>query len=254
MTQKLISKIEDTQKLANVVSGFYQTEGNNEHFQFFIDDAGHCYSLTQAKKFTIFMDKWLGKQGERKLPAPDEDNFAMNPYEELRCYPRTDVNMLTLTRDYAEVLKQKWDLNPEKIFQAACQIVQVSGEMPVPSAKTGAPFLVWTHYWQEVLLQPEPGIELPATLFYGAPSEKTFGTILHFDDQGRHRLMEKQGHLMSPLSFLDRSAEKISLFSVDLRGWGDSEMSVYPYEVASWGSRDRFTAYTSFALGDPISA
>jgi hypothetical protein len=197
------------------------------------------------------MDKWLAQRGERPLPEPNPENFTLNPYAELRSYPRTDVNMFTLTRDNAELLRQKWDLRPEAIHAAARQLAQVRGEAPVPPVKTGAPFLVWTHFWQEVLLQPEPGIELPGTFFY-APPEKNLGTILHFDDQGRHRMLEKQNHLMRPLNFLDRSAPKISLFSVDLRGWGDSEMSVYPYEVASWGSRDRFTAYTSFALGDPI--
>jgi len=246
-----VYRVEDTRKLADLVARFFQSAGKADQFEFFIDAGGHAYSLIQARKFTQFMDKWLAQRGERPLPEPDAAQFTLNPYAELRCYPRTDVNMFTLTRDNAELLRQKWDLRPEAIHAAARQLAQVRGEAPVPPVKTGAPFLVWTHFWQEVLLQPEPGIELPGTFFY-APPEKNLGTILHFDDQGRHRMLEKQNHLMRPLNFLDRSAPKISLFSVDLRGWGDSEMSVYPYEVASWGSRDRFTAYTSFALGDPI--
>jgi dienelactone hydrolase len=248
-----VYRIEDTRTLARLVARFYQSAGKPDQFEFFVDAGGHAYSLIQARKFTQFMDRWLAQRGERPLPAPDAAQFTMNPYDELRCYPRTDVNMFTLTRDYSEVLRQKWDLRPEAIHAAVGQLAQVRGELPVPPAKTGTPFLVWTHYWKEVLLKPEPGIELPGTYFY-APPEKNHGTILHFDDQGRHRMMEKQNHLMQPLNFLDRPAQKISLLSVDLRGWGDSEMSVYPYEVASWGSRDRFTAYTSFALGDPILA
>lgn len=246
-----VLRVENTQKLANLVDGFYEAAGKPDQFRFFVDDGGHGYSLEQAKQFVQFMDKWLAGRSARPLPEPDEANFEMNPYTELRCYPRTDVNMLTLTRDNAEILKQDWDLRPAKIHATARYLAQVSGEISVPQAKISAPFLVWTHYWQNVLLQPEPGIELPATLFQ-APPEKNHGTILHFDDQGRHQMMERQNHLMRSLNFLDRPAEKISLFSVDLRGWGDTEMSVYPYEVASWGGRDRFTAYTSFALGDPI--
>jgi pimeloyl-ACP methyl ester carboxylesterase len=41
---------------------------------------------------------------------------------------------------------------------------------------------------------------------------------------------------------------------VDLRGWGDSEPSMLPYEIPSWASRERFFAYSSAALGDSTMA
>lgn len=39
-----------------------------------------------------------------------------------------------------------------------------------------------------------------------------------------------------------------------LRGWGDTAPAMYPYEMAGWGSLDRYTAYATAALGDPLMA
>ncbi len=44
------------------------------------------------------------------------------------------------------------------------------------------------------------------------------------------------------------------MLTVDLRGWGDSTPAVYPYEMAGWGGVDRYLAYATAALGDPVLA
>jgi pimeloyl-ACP methyl ester carboxylesterase len=54
--------------------------------------------------------------------------------------------------------------------------------------------------------------------------------------------------------FLEENRERHAVLTVNLRGWGDSTPAVYPYEMASWAGLDRYLAYTSAALGDPVLA
>jgi len=104
-----------------------------------------------------------------------------------------------------------------------------------------------------MLLRPEPGIELPAT-FLTPAAEGPGPLMVHFDDQGRHRLLERGGPLLHALHFLDREAMATGLLGVDLRGWGDTQTSLYPYELAGWGGIDRYLAYATAALGDSVLA
>ena len=56
------------------------------------------------------------------------------------------------------------------------------------------------------------------------------------------------------IRFQDDTQPGFNLFSVDLRGWGDSSPALYPYEMVSWGSIDKYLAYTTAALADSITA
>jgi hypothetical protein len=79
-------------------------------------------------------------------------------------------------------------------------------------------------------------------------------TILHLDDAGRHRPLYRQGPLAAAMRFLDRDHPGVHVLTVDLRGWGDTAPAMYPYEMAGWGSLDRYVAYATAALGDPVMA
>ena len=118
------------------------------------------------------------------------------------------------------------------------------------AAVEGDPFLVWTHHWQQVSLRPEPGIELPGTLLL--PQAGTRSAVLHLDDNGRNRTLYRHGVLARAIRFLERDQPGLAALSVDLRGWGDSAPAVYPYEMAAWGGLDRYVAYATAALGDPV--
>lgn len=161
--------------------------------------------------------------------------------------------MRTLAAAQAERLAAAWDHRPASVRAAAARLAGISGEVACPEAETNPAFRVWTHDWVSVMLRPEPGIELPATWLpvrdvVGAP------VILHFDDAGRHRLLQRQGVLMKAAGFLREPAGTHHLLAVDLRGWGDTAPAVYPYELAGWGGVDRYLAYTSAALGDSVMA
>ena len=246
-----VFKIADTQRLADQVAGVYGALSMAGQFRFFVDSAGHGYSLRQARAFTEFMNQWLRPAGAPAPALPDEAAVRSLPEAELKCRPRPEANMRTLAAAQAGCLAAAWDLRPERVRVAAAQLCGVAGTVPVPAAETGTPFRVWTHDWVSVMLRPEPDIELPATWLpvrdaVGAP------VILHFDDAGRHRLLQRQGVLLKAAGFLREPAGTHHLLTVDLRGWGDTAPAVYPYELAGWGGVDRYLAYTSAALGDSV--
>ena len=245
-----VFRIDDTRKLAKEVAEFYMTAGAKECFDFFIDNAGHCYSLTQAREFIRFLNSHLLEQPDRAVCDLPDDHFELNPYEQLKCTPRTDVNMFSLTLKRANELESARDVNPERIRTAAAAIAGVGDPPPVPKAEVGELFRVWSHCWQQVLLKPEEGVELPATFLYA--ENVPAATILHFDDRHRHRLLHHHGLLARAIRFLEESRPGLNLLTIDLRGWGDTTPALYPYEMAGWGGIDRYLSYTSVALGDSI--
>ncbi len=249
-----VFRIEDTRALANEVAAVFSGINESEKFVFHVDPGGHAYTLAQAREFAMFMHKWLlNRLVER--PEPDKADFALDPYDEMRCYPRQDVNMRTLTLVAAEQLERersRFDLNKIRDFVGAQRTAPLQDT--TIEAEVGEPFQVWTHRWQQILLKPESGIELPGTFIFG--SARPTRVILHFDDQHRDRLLERHGLLMRSIGFLEGHEDEspYSLLSVDVRGWGDTKPALYPYELAAWGGVDRFMAYISAALGDPLMA
>jgi len=242
--------IEDTRKLAETVANFYKSMNASDKFRLFVDHAGHCYSLKQAEEFVKFMNRWLLNDPKRKMSELPESAFSINSYEELQCHPRTDVNMKSLTLAKALYLEKHRKISPEEIRSAAMKIVNGNDDQRVPETKAGKAFQNFVHNYQQLMLIPEKGIEVPATFLY--PLKTPAATILHFDDAGRNRLLYRQNILAQSARFLDRENKTFGVFSVDLRGWGDSAPAMYPYEITSWGSSDRCLAYMSAALGDPV--
>ncbi len=282
--------IEDTRRLAEEVAAFYAAAGAGDHFEFFVDDAGHGYTLAQAREFTRFMDRWLrdipdspnalrsphpqtrteGVSG-RDLPDADPADFTLDPVEMLRGAPRQDVNMRTLALACAYELAAARAgaptpadirtivqalIHPEPSANRPPEIFNLQSAIfnSLPSSVAHLPFQVWTHDWQQALLNPEPGIELPATLLLPREGGTRAAAILHFDDAGRNRQLYRNGLLARAAGFLEREGPHAAVMSVDLRGWGDSTPAVYPYEMAGWGGVDRYLAYATAALGDPVLA
>ncbi len=270
--------IEDTRRLAEEVAAFYATAGAGDHFEFFVDDAGHGYTLAQAREFTRFMERWLrdipdspnalrsphpqmrteGVSG-RDLPDADPADFTLDPVEMLRCTPRQDVNMRTLALARADELAaartgSQTPADSRNIVRSLIQWAPTDSDPASSFQLPVSPFQVWTHDWQQLLLTVERGIELPATLLLPHEAGTRSAAILHFDDAGRNRLLYRNGLLARAAGFLEREGPHAAVLTVDLRGWGDSTPAVYPYEMAGWGGVDRYLAYATAALGDPVLA
>ena len=248
-----VFRIDDTRRLAEEAAAFYARAGAAERFAFFVDAGGHEYSLAQARRFVYFLDRWLRGEPERPLPLWPDAAFALDPHDELRCWPRQDVHMRALTAARArglEAARAAARRSPASVRQAARKLV--GPPSAVPQAVVSEPFPVWTHLWQSLLLCPELGIELPATFLY--PTRGAAPALLYLDDRGRHAALYRQGPLAQAIGFLERDRPGLAALAVDLRGWGDSAPAMYPYEMAGWGGVDRYVAYASAALGDPVMA
>lgn len=245
--------IDATRRLAGIVADCYAAAGVADRFAFSVDPGGHGYPLDQARAFTRFLHRWLRGEGERPLPDLPDEAVPLLPYEEMRCCPRTDVNMRTLAMAQADALADAWDRSPAAIRRAAAEMANACGKSAVPVAEVSAPFQVWEHDWRAVLLRPEEGIELPGTLLT-ARRQGAAAAVLHLDEAGRYHSLYRQGLLATALGFLGEERPDVHLLTVDLRGWGDTVPAMAPYEMASWGSLDRYLAYATTALGDPVLA
>ncbi|MCX5758807.1 MAG: hypothetical protein NTU83_09950, partial [Candidatus Hydrogenedentes bacterium] len=238
--------------IAEDVRRDFARAGQDGRFEYFKEPGGHAYTLDMALAFTRWMDRWVRGTPARSLPALTEADLEMVAPELMQCHPRQDMDIFTANRDWACNLRKDRPatVTPE-IVRA---LVHAPAEFACPHAETGPATLAWFHNLQEILLTPEPGIELPATLLYPAKKDWRGPAVLYFDDRGRWTDLRSDGPLTTMAGFCRENVQGLAVMSVDLRGWGDSIPADLPYEMAGWGARDRWIAYVSAALGDPIFA
>jgi dienelactone hydrolase len=243
---------EMSQRMADEVAASFQSSGHEERFGFFLDPGGHAYTVAMAVEFAKWMDRWVSKTPNRSLPVVAREDFEMLPDEQLACKPRTDRNIFSVNADVAVSLRQHRSGLP--VSEAAALVARVDGSSAVPEARVGKPALDWFHDVQEVMLKPEADIELPATFLYPARQEWKGAAVLYFDPRGRWTDLRQQGVLANMTGFTNEGTDGPAIFTVDLRGWGDSKPADLPYDIAGWGHRDRWLSYVSAALGDHVLA
>ncbi|MBD3386695.1 hypothetical protein GF407_17465 [candidate division KSB1 bacterium] len=247
-----VFKIEWSRQIAADIASAYSGSGYKERFQFYADPGGHDYTLEMARRFTKWMDKWVAQQPERTIPSLLQTDFELIPAEKLFCYPNLEGNIFSLNRELALRLKKK--RKAETLSESVRHLAQLPQPASIPSARCSEPFQVWVHHVEEIMLNTEPRIELPATFMYPMTADTAVGAVLFFDDRGRWSELRSQGLLAELALFLDRSVTGSAVMSVDLRGWGDTTPAFLPYDIASWGDRDRWICYLSAATGDHIFA
>lgn len=242
--------IDDVKPLMHEVKTYYEEYGSGDRFESYIDDKGHCYSLTQAREFIEFTNRMLLNNPERHIIEPTEADEICDPPEHLRANPDKSANMHSLTKIRADELEEERVNSTEGIQEGIRKLLGVGESVFIPDSRSGNPFRAFSHIWQQVMLCPEAGIELPATLLL--PVDGSSRAILHIDDAGRNRLLDRQGFLTAAAGYLEPPELSSTIMTVDLRGWGDTTPAVYPYDLVSWGGVDRYLAHTSAALGDPL--
>ena len=134
------------------------------------------------------------------------------------------------------------------------KVARVDAPPPAPKARSGGKSLIWFHHLEELMLQPAPDVELPATWMVPAKRGWRGGAVLYFDDRGRWTDLARTGLLAQMTGFIDKGTNGPAILTVDLRGWGDTTPAYAPYEIAGWGDRQRWISYVSAAMGDPILA
>jgi dienelactone hydrolase len=239
-------------RMAAEVEHAYGTTQSTERFRFFLDAGGHAYSVAQAVEFVHWMDRWVRATPGRVLPPFDASKLEMAPETLLRSNPRPEQNMLTVVA--AEAARLAASRKVTDIRRAAMEVARVTSPPQVLGAKRSQPFLIWADFAEEVLLKVDTDVELPATFLYPAKRETTAGGLLYFDDRGRWTDLASGGTLSRMSGFLAREGVHPAVLSVDLRGWGDTRPAFAPYEAAGWAAPERWLAYVSAAVGDPVLA
>lgn len=238
--------------MAAEVERAYGASRSAERFRFFLDAGGHAYSVAQAVEFVRWMDRWIRATPGRALPAFDASKLEMAPETLLRSNPRPEQNMLTVVA--AEAARLAASRKVTDIRRAAMEVARITSPPQVLSAKRSRPFLIWADFAEEVLLKVDADVELPATFLYPAKRETTAGGLLYFDDRGRWTDLASGGALARMSNFLAREGVHPAVLTVDLRGWGDTRPAFAPYEAAGWAAPERWLAYVSAAVGDPVLA
>lgn len=248
-----VFKADWMERMARETERAYTAAHAADRFRFFLDAGGHAYSVEQAVEFVKWMDRWVRSTPGRALPPFDAAKIEMAPVELLRANPRQQENMRTVTS--AEAARLAATRKITDISSAAREVARIAGDAPrVLSAKRSKPFLLWTDYAEEMLLKVDTDVELPATFLYPARRDAAAGGLLYFDDRGRWTDLAAGGVLARMSGFLSRDAVHPAVLTVDLRGWGDTRPALAPYEAAGWAAPERWLAYVSAALGDPVLA
>lgn len=241
-----------SRSIADEVAQSFASAGETERFRFFLDPGGHAYTIAMALDFVKWMDRWVRHEPGRALPAVTREELEIAPDDLLACHPRQDVNMRSSNRDLALALRENRSGIP--VAEAAAKVAHVEGAAGVPAAKETPPFAAWFHAVKEVLLQPEEDIELPGTFVYPLREGWRGGAVLYFDDRGRTEDLHTNGMLCDATHFLAENANGPAVFTVDLRGWGDTRPAFVPYDMPGWAARERWLGYVSSALGDHVLA
>jgi dienelactone hydrolase len=242
---------EMSRRIADDVAASFAAARHPDRFSFFLDPGGHAYTVAMAERFANWMDRWVKGSESRPASPFTEADLDTLPPDALACRPRQEMNMFAANRVEAERLRASRIGDP---IAAARALAGVRESTALPEAKANNPALVWFHYVQELLLEPEPGIALPATFLYPSDEDWRGGVVLYFDDRGRWTDLRTQGLLTKLARFIDRDQEKFAIMTVDLRGWGDTKPTAQRYDMAGWGSREQWLAYNSAALGDSVMA
>ncbi len=252
-----VFKIEWVRKVCQEVQIAYKSTGVEERFEFFEDEGGHAYTIAQAIKFSKFMDRWLLKEPDRNIPQITRDDLKMVPYEELKCHPSPEENMFTINRRIARKLRKirSKSLIREKMRGKVNMIVKVDEVISLPKVKCAESMDAWFTTFEEMLLSPEEGIQLPGVFLHPIQSRKKNPAVLYLNEGNRWEKLRAQGIVARLAKFIEEDVEQpVTLLSVELRGWGDSAVNPCPYETAGWASKGRSLSYLSNALGDSIFA
>ncbi len=255
-SQDDVSTLAMTERINAEVSRAYAAVGAPNAFQRYVENADHCYSISMARRFVMFANEFLlGEPGRKHSAACDSDPELL-PAESMLCHPAPEPNMRTISSARAEALSVSRPRVASRDDAARCvrALVPDVDTARIENVRRGGPNNCWRSAVEEVLLEHEDGICLPATLCWPR-RQKPWPAVVMFDERGRWGSLARNGWLAIVSRFLDyEAAAAPAVMSVDLRGWGDSAPAPGPYDLAPWARPDRMPNYIADSLDDSLMA
>ena len=227
----------------------YTRLGHAERVDLAEADERHGFSLHLRTAAVRWMRRWLLETDD----AVTEEEWLLEPIEELQCTPRGQVLLMPGTRSI-------FDLNVEREQQLAVgrerlwaetdtgeivkQVRKIAGirkldELPRPKVEDRGTVPRDGYRVDKLILRWEPGIDLPALRF--RPDRPSDEPCLYLHGQGKHVDAAPGG----PIEKLARAGHVV--LAVDLRGCGETRTTPWRYgnavEFAGGNVAEFFIAY-----------
>lgn len=205
---------------------FYARFGLPERVSLVEADEPHGFTMPLRIGATRWMRRWLLGVDD----AVTEDEFPVRKDPEVQCSPRGQVLFLPGERSVFDLnlevearlaprRQEFWKATP--LPEALQKVRQLIGarrlaELPEPKSRPAGTIDRDGYRIEKLVLEPEPGIELPALAF--VPPQFDRDAYLYLDGRGKHADAGPGG----PIEALVRQGHLV--LAVDLRGMGETEL------------------------------
>jgi hypothetical protein len=240
---------------------FYTRLGLAERVELVETDAKHGYPRPQREAMLRWMRRWLaGIDEAASARAVTEPELKTRPDAELLCTPRGQVMLMEgalsvaelnveLNRQLEAKRRELWGGGPDNnLDKALAEVRRLAGirplaELPEPRQRTTGSIQREGYQIEKLMLEPEPGILLPALLFRPTkPTKHTGRRVLYLHADGKHVDAAPVGDIEGPIEKLAQAGDLV--LAVDLRGTGETG----PAESNIWGG-DWDSIFLSYLLG-----
>ena len=229
----------------------YTRLGAAERVELVETDTKHGYPREQREAMVRWMRRWLMDRDE----PWSEPELKMRPERELLCTEKGQVMLLDgavsvvdLNAAHARRLEEQrgeaW--KPENIAETLKEVRRISGvreigAMPEPKVRSvGATIEREAYTIERLIIEPEPGILLPALLLKPKNAER--GRMITVRGEGKHTTIDSG-------AAIERYAQSgLTVLDIDLRGMGETG----PSRGGMWGG-DWNDIFVSYLLGRSLT-
>jgi cephalosporin-C deacetylase-like acetyl esterase len=247
--------IEGARATAAEVRGIYEILGKREAAGFWEDDRPHAYWQGRREEAVRWMQRWLNDRPDDQGREPE---MTVEPEEALNCTPTGHLstslkgktvhllNRAVADVQFAERTATKIT-DPAKMRSVIAKrigvMVKIDGErVPPPVSSRGAQPARSGHRIEDIALETESGITVPAVVLVPERGEARKPAILLVDSagkptrltrsDGRDREERWDGEAMAEAGFV--------VMAADLRGWGES-FPAFPVNRKNQSGYDGFS-------------